>query len=103
VEEIERVITDLLFIDRGRIVLGCSMDQYESRYTEVTVPPQHRAAACALNPICERETLGRSVFLYDGVERERLAALGDARTPGIADLFVAVMNRQPGRFQETVP
>jgi ABC-2 type transport system ATP-binding protein len=102
VEEIEHVLTDLMFIDRGRIVLGCSMDEFESRYTEVTVLPQHLASARALGPIHERDALGRSVLLFDGVDRGQLAGLGDPRTPGIADLFVAVMNRQPGRLQGTV-
>jgi len=91
VEEIEHVLTDLMFIHHGRIVLNCTMDEFESRYVEVTVKPEHLAEARALKPIHERQALGRSILLFDGIERQRLAALGDVRTPSIADLFVAVM------------
>jgi ABC-2 type transport system ATP-binding protein len=97
VEEIQNVITDLMFINRGRIVLSCSMDEYESRYAEVAVRPDQAAAARALKPIYERQLLGRNTFLFDGVDRRQLAALGEVRTPSIADLFVAVMgNTAPG-------
>ena len=96
VEEIQDVLTDLMFIDRGRIVLGCSMEELESRYVEVMVRPEHVAAARALKPIHERQVLGRSILLFDRVERQQLAALGDVRTPGIADLFVAVLGNQAG-------
>jgi ABC-2 type transport system ATP-binding protein len=99
VEEIEHVLTDLMFIDRGRIVLDCSMEEIESRYLEVTVNPEQVAAARALRPIHERKVLGRSVMLFDGVDRQRLAALGEARTPGIADLFIAVLGNQAGEAQ----
>jgi ABC-2 type transport system ATP-binding protein len=92
VEEIQHVLTDLVFIDRGRIVLNGTMDAIEARYVEVSVRPDQLAAARALRPIYERETLGRSVFLFDGVDRQQLAALGDIRTPGIPDLFVAIMS-----------
>jgi ABC-2 type transport system ATP-binding protein len=98
VEEIQNVITDLMFIEHGRIVLSCSMEELESRYVEVSVKPEQAQAARALNPIHERQGLGRSILLFDHVDRQRLAALGDVRTPGIADLFVAVMgnhNSQP--------
>ena len=91
VEEVEHVITDLMFMDRGRIVLNSSMDEIEASYAEVAVTPTQLAAARALNPISERQALGRSIFLYSGVERSRLAALGDVRTPSIADLFIAVV------------
>src|SRR5712692_1322101 len=96
VEEIQDVITDLMFIDRGRIVLECSMEEFESRYLEVMVRPEHVAAARALGAIHERQVLGRSILLFDRVDRQQLAALGDVRTPGIADLFVAVMGNQAG-------
>src|SRR5712692_1556167 len=96
VEEIQAVLTDLMFIDRGRIVLECSMEEFESRYLEVMVRPEHVAAARALRPIQERQVLGRSVLLFDRVDRQQLAALGDVRTPGIADLFVAVLSNQAG-------
>jgi len=94
VEELQHVLTDLMFMDRGRIVLDCSMEEIESRYVEVMVNPAQVAAARALKPIHERETLGRSVMLFDRVDRGQLAALGEMRTPGIADLFVAVVGRQ---------
>ena len=91
VEEVQDILTDLVFIDRGRIVLNCSMDEFESRYLEVTVNPEHLAAARALGPIHERQVFARTILLFDRVDRQQLAALGDVRKPGIADLFVAVM------------
>src|SRR5437867_12671660 len=102
VEEIQHVLTDLMFMDRGRIVLGCSIEELESRYSEVLVHPEQLAAARALKPMHERQTFGRSVLLFDMVARQQLAALGEVRTPGIADLFVAVMSSQPGRRQGAV-
>ncbi|MEA2162317.1 MAG: type transport system ATP-binding protein [Thermoanaerobaculia bacterium] len=93
VEEIQDVLTDLMFIDRGRIVLDCSMEEFESRYAEVMVLPEHAAAARALQPIQERQVFGRSILLFDRADRNQLAELGDVRTPSIADLFVAVMSR----------
>jgi len=91
VEEVQHVLTDLLFVNRGRIVLSCSMDEFESRYAEVTVRPEQVVAARALKPMHERQVLGRSTLLFDHADRQQLAALGEVRTPGIADLFVAVM------------
>jgi ABC-2 type transport system ATP-binding protein len=91
VEEVQDVLTDLMFIDRGRIVLECSMEEFESRYAEVMVHPDHVDGARSLKPIYERQVFGRSVLLFDHVDRGQLAALGDVRTPSIADLFVAVM------------
>jgi len=99
VEEIENVLTDVMFINRGRIVLSCSMEEFESRFLEVTVNPDQLAAARALNPIHERQVFGRSVLLFDRVDRNQLGALGDLRTPNIADLFVAVMNNQSSSAQ----
>jgi len=100
VEEIENVLTDLAFIDNGRIVLSSTMEALETRYTELAVSPAQLPAARGLGPIHERETLGRHVLLFDGVGRERLSPLGEARTPGIADLFVAVIGgRQQGALQ----
>jgi ABC-2 type transport system ATP-binding protein len=91
VEEIQHVLTDLMFINRGRIVLNCSMEEFESRYAELMVHPDHLAGAHELKPIHERQLFGRSILLFDNVDRAQLAALGDVRTPSIADLFVAVM------------
>jgi len=94
VEEVQHVLTDLMFINRGRIVFRCSMEEFESRYLEVTVNPDRVAAARALRPIHERPALGRTVLLFDGTDRGQLAALGEVRTPSIADLFVAVIGGQ---------
>ena len=91
VDEVQHVLTDLVFINHGRIVLGLSMEQLEVRYVEVMVSPEHLAAAQALKPIQERQVFGRSVLLFDGVDRGQLAALGEVRTPSIADVFIAVM------------
>lgn len=91
VDEIQDVLTDLMFINRGRIALECSMEQFETRYAEVMVRPEQLTAAEALKPIHTRQVFGRSVLLFDNVDRAQLAALGDVRTPGIADLFVAVI------------
>ena len=99
VEEVQDILTDLLFIDRGRIVLDCSMEELESRYVEVMVHPEHLAAARTLKPIHERHVFGRSILLFDYADRPRLAALGDARTPSIADLFVAVVGNHAGATQ----
>src|SRR5438552_10793056 len=99
VDEVQHVLTDVVFIDRGRIVLDCSMEEFESRYLEVMAHPQHVAAARALKPIHERQVFGRSILLFDHVDRDQLAALGDVRTPSIADLFVAVMGNQAGAAQ----
>jgi len=92
VEEVQDVLTDLMFINRGRIVLECSMEEFESRYAEVMVHPDHIEGARSLKPLHERQVFGRSVLLFDHVDRGQLAALGDVRTPSIADLFVAVMS-----------
>src|SRR5258706_4780873 len=102
VEEIQDVLTDVMFINRGRIVFACSMEEFESRYVEVLVNPEHVAAARALKPMHERPVLGRSILLFDSVERQQLAALGDVRTPSIADLFVAVLGNPPGAVQGVV-
>jgi ABC-2 type transport system ATP-binding protein len=99
VEEIQDVLTDLMFINRGRIVLNCSMEEFESRYLEVMVNPEQVSAARALKPIHERQVFGRSILLFDRADRRQLAALGEVRTPSIADLFVAVMGTQNGAPQ----
>jgi len=96
VEEIQHVVTDLMFVNHGRIVLDCSMDTLDVRYAEVMVGPEHAAAARALKPLYERQVFGRSVMLFDGVDRGVLVGLGEVRTPSIADLFVAVMGETQG-------
>ena len=93
VEEIQQILTDVMFINQGRIVLDSSMEEFEARYVEVTVRPDRLDEARALKPINERRALGRSVFLFDRANREQLAALGDVRSPSIADLFVAMMDQ----------
>jgi ABC-2 type transport system ATP-binding protein len=96
VEEIQDVLTDLVLIDRGRIVLECSMEEFQERYVEVMVRPEHLQAARALGAIDERQSFGRSILLFDRADRRQVAALGDVRTPGIADVFLAVMGARGG-------
>jgi ABC-2 type transport system ATP-binding protein len=91
VEEVEHILTDLLFIRDGRIALGATMEDIAQRYAEVMVNPDRADAARALRPISERQVFGKSIFLFDGVDRERLATLGELHKPSIADLFVATM------------
>jgi ABC-2 type transport system ATP-binding protein len=99
VEEIQHVITDLMFINRGRVVLSCSMEEIESRFLEVMVRPGDAETARALKPIDERPVLGGSIVTFDGIDRQKVATLGEARTPGIADLFVAVIANQDKQAQ----
>jgi len=113
VEEIQNVLTDVMFMNRGRIVFNSSMEEFESRYLEVIVHPEQAAAARALKPMHEHQGLGRSTFLFDlgygdsgsdrapgqKLDRQKLSALGDVRTPSIADLFVAVVGDLAGQPQ----
>ena len=99
VEEVQHILTDLVFIDRGRIVFVASMDEVESRYFELAVLPAQLAAARELKPMHERQSLGRSILLFDHGDRQQLAALGDVRTPSIADLFVAVITGYASQTQ----
>jgi ABC-2 type transport system ATP-binding protein len=94
VQEIQDILTDVAFINRGRIVLDCPMEEIESRYATLAVNPENLAAARALKPVQERQVLGRSILLFDGVGRQELAALGEVRTPSIADLFVSILGGQ---------
>ena len=92
VEEIENILTDVMFIRDGKIVLTAAMDEVAERYTEVLASAEHVEAARALKPIDERALpFGKTVMLFDGVPRAQLAALGEIRNPGLADLFVAIM------------
>src|SRR5262245_63973457 len=102
VEEVQHVLTDLMFIDGGRIVFNCSMEELEGRYFEVMVQPDSLDAALALKPIHQRRVFGRTILLFEGAEKQQLEDLGEVRTPGVADLFVAVMSRQPDRGQGAV-
>ena len=91
VEEIEHILSDLMFIRDGRIILSASMDEVGERFTEVMVPPDRIEAARALKPIDERQVFGKSVMLFDGVPKAQVAALGETQNVGVADLFVATM------------
>ena len=91
VEEIEHILTDLMFIREGKIVLSASMDDVGERFHEVMVAADRAEAARALKPIDERQVFGKSVMLFDGRPRAELATYGEVRNPGIADLFVATM------------
>jgi ABC-2 type transport system ATP-binding protein len=102
VEEVQHVLTDLMFIDRGRIVFSCSMDDLEGRYFEVMVQPDSLDAALALKPIHQRQVFGRTVLMFEGADKQQLEELGEVRTPGVADLFIAVMSRQPGRGEGAI-
>jgi len=93
VEEVEHILTDLVFIQDGKIALESSMEEVERRYLELMVRPEMADQARSLNPIYERELFGRHIFLYDNADREQLEALGEIHTPSVADLFVATMNR----------
>ncbi len=91
VEELEHILTDLMFIDGGRIVLDGSMETVQARFCELMAAPDRLAEARGLRPIRERQLFGRSILLFDNVPRERLATLGEVRAPSIGDLFVAVI------------
>ena len=100
VEEIQDVLTDVMFINRGRIVLESSMEDFEKRYTQVMVSPDRIDEAYALKPIHERQVFGRSILLFDRGDRQQLAALGEVRTPSIADVFLAVMGTNTSQAGE---
>jgi len=91
VEEIEHILTDLIFIQDGKIVLDSTMDEVRERYVELMVVPEKAGQARSLNPLYERELFGRHIFLYDGADTEQLAVIGELHTPSVADLFVATM------------
>jgi ABC-2 type transport system ATP-binding protein len=91
VEEVEHILTDLMFIRDGKIVLAASMEEVGERYTEVMVPNDKVNAANALQPIDRRTVFGKSVMLFDGVPRAQLSAIGETRNISVADLFVATM------------
>jgi len=91
VEEVEHILTDLMFIRDGKIVLDADMDAVGERFAEVMVGADKAAAARALKPLDERQVFGKSIFLFDGVERAQLEALGEIRRPAVSDLFVATM------------
>jgi len=91
VEEVESILTDLLFIADGKIVLDASMDEVSNSFFEVMVDPDRASAARALDPIRVREVMGKQIMMFRGISRERLEGLGELHTPGVADIFVATM------------
>ena len=91
IEEVEHILTDLMFIQDGKISLAATMDEVGERFTEVMVEGPFIAAANALQPMTQRTVFGKSIMLFDGVSREQLANFGELRTPSVADLFVATM------------
>jgi ABC-2 type transport system ATP-binding protein len=91
VEEIEHILTDLMFIRDGKIVLDTDMDSLGERFAEVLVGADQAAAARELKPLDERQVFGKSIFLFDNVSRAQLELLGEVRRPSIGDLFVATM------------
>jgi len=91
VEEVEHILTDLIFIKDGKLILNASMEAIHERYTEVMVRPEQLEAAMALNPLHERVLFGRRILLFDEPDREKLAPLGEIHRPSVADLFVALM------------
>ena len=92
VEEVEHILSDLIFIQDGRIALNCTMDDVQERYIELMVVPDKAEMARELKPLYERELFGRHIFLFEDADREQLATLGELHTPSVADLFVATMN-----------
>ncbi|MFQ5547982.1 MAG: ABC transporter ATP-binding protein [Woeseia sp.] len=89
VEEIENLMTDVMFINEGKIVLEASMDDLPNRYVELLASGEHAEAARRLKPIHEREVFGKNILTFEDVSREKLQGMGEVRTPGVADLFVA--------------
>ncbi|NIM69675.1 MAG: ATP-binding cassette domain-containing protein [Xanthomonadales bacterium] len=96
VEEVEHILSDLIFIQEGRIALDCTMEDVQARYVELMVPPERVAAARALRPLFERVLFGRHIFLYQDADRPQLSELGELHTPSVADLFVATMSNGAG-------
>jgi ABC-2 type transport system ATP-binding protein len=99
VEELQHVLTDLMFINQGRIALSCTMEEFELRYMELIVRPEQLTAARALKPIYERQVFGRNYLVFDHADRQQLAALGEVHTPSVADVFVAVLGSPTGESQ----
>ena len=91
VEEIENILTDVLFIEHGKIVLNSPMESLGERFTQLIPATGNVDRARALKPFWEREIFGRVAMLFDGRAQEELAALGEIRAPSVADLFVAMM------------
>ena len=89
VEEIENLLTDVMFINHGKIVLDSSMEAIPEQYVELLATAENAAKAQDYRPIFSREVFGKKVLTFEGVSRDALKGLGELRTPDIADLFVA--------------
>ena len=89
VEEIENLLTDIMFINDGRLLLNTTMESLPVDYAELTTSSEHADRARQLGPIYESDTFGKKVMIFQGVDRERLSGLGETHTPSVADLFVA--------------
>jgi ABC-2 type transport system ATP-binding protein len=103
VEEIENILTDLLFIEHGRIVLDASMESLGERFTQLVPAPGNVEQARALKPFWEREIFGRIAMLFDGKDKQQLATLGEIRAPSVADLFVAMMGGNDAKSRPAAP
>lgn len=101
VEEVEHILTDLIFIRDGDIVLNSSMEDINARFVEVMVNAEKADTARNLKPLDERQVFGKHIFLFDGIERGQLDALGETRRPSIADLFVAIMQEDSHGVPQT--
>lgn len=91
VEEIEHILTDLMFIRDGKIVLDTDMEAVGERFAEVMVSSDKAATARSMKPLDERQVFGKSIFLFDGADRATLESMGEVRRPTVSDLFVATM------------
>jgi ABC-2 type transport system ATP-binding protein len=93
VEEVEHLFTDVIFINHGHVALDSPVEDLGSRYQQLTVSAEQAGAARALKPFYEHAVFGRVAMFFEGRSPAELGALGELRTPSIADLFVAKMQR----------
>jgi ABC-2 type transport system ATP-binding protein len=96
VDEIEFLLTDVMFMRDGRLILDCPMSEVAARFTQLVHSPEHAEAARAFRPVFAETRFGQSVMIFDGVARDQLAPFGTVTTPTLSDLFVALMQREPG-------
>lgn len=97
VDEIEFMLSDIMFIRDGELILHMQMETVSSKFSQVLVRPDQVAAATALGPIYSETRFGQTAMVFDGVDRDRLAQFGDVTTPTLSDLFVALMQRGPAK------
>ena len=100
VEEVEHILTDLIFIQDGRLIVNSTMDDIYERYTEVMVTPDAVEQARALDPIHERVLFGRHIMLFDNADEQALGEIGEIHKPSVADLFVALMGDASGQAEQ---